>query len=136
MVNSLLDENGRPRYEGVSPEATTSLAINQPGIYEAKGADGETKRLITAHGAAGVPQADAFVRLGFKWVGPVPSPQEIRDMQAKQLAETKAEEPETKLALTQVPELLKRLEEAEKKIKEFEHSSSSEPDEPKTTTKK
>lgn len=94
MVNTLLDNEGKPKYEGISPEATSGTAGNQPGVYRHETTGGE---LITPAGPGGVPHADAFVRLGFKWIAPVPTPQEIRDMQAAEIKKAKEAEPETKL---------------------------------------
>lgn len=86
--NGLLDEEGKPKYVGQSPESS-SKATNKPGLYIHK----ETgTHQITAPGSRGVTQADAFVRLGYEWAGPVPTPNEIRDMQKKQLEADKAAE--------------------------------------------
>lgn len=59
--------------------------VNSPGIYELKTNDG-VKRLITSPGVEGSVQADALVRVGFKWTAPVPSREELLATQKAQAA--------------------------------------------------
>jgi hypothetical protein len=93
---TLVDGEGKPKYTDQSPEiAGKSGKNNQPGIYRHPETGAE---VITAPGNAGVPMADALVRLKFVRVADVPSPDEIRKMQADQRATTLAEEAAEKAA--------------------------------------
>ena len=49
--------------------------LNRPGVYTDK-LSGAT--LITSEGNEGVIQADAFVRVGYEYSGPVPPRQELQ----------------------------------------------------------
>ena len=93
--DGLLDDQGRPKYEGQSQE--TSGVRNQPGLYIHKESGAQ---MITQPGPKGVTQADALVRQGWELAGPVPAPDKLAEMQKAQLAATRAEEAAEKAEAT------------------------------------
>ncbi len=62
---------------------------NKPGVYHHPEAD---KNIITQPGSEGVIQADALVRVGYKWTGEVPTREKLLEMQKAQLAKDLAAE--------------------------------------------
>jgi hypothetical protein len=70
-------------------------SANPPGIYHLENG----AQIITASGSEGASQADALVRVGFKYAAPVPSRQELLEMQKAQAAKEapkEAPKPEVK----------------------------------------
>jgi hypothetical protein len=65
---------------------------NAPGVYFDKLSE---TTMTTVEGSEGVIQADAFVRLGYEYVGPPPTRQEVlASTKAQLIKDTKAEKAE------------------------------------------